>query len=323
MSSNKRRRREEKHRVRAALATVRLVFVARDGGLRAVWRLALAVIGYIVWTNGITIALSYAFDALFSAWGVTTLNAQYAPGYARFLAANYGNIISLVSSAGVAAFAYLAAPSRERLRFQPGLLGIGTLLGLAVVSLAAGGFLALDSLRLTSASPDFSWSPLILLPVYFAAAVAEEFFARGYVLHMVSSRGNRPLGYLASTALFLYVTGGYALGAMGIVNMLLLSAVLCALSERWSSWLTAGVRFGWGYAITCLDAFPGAGGGSPVATLYSVSEGWLTGGSGGLISGLYTTLVLLVALALLFRDAIQGVRKTVLLRLRGKKKLVS
>lgn len=322
MSSNKRRR-EKKPRFRAALAAVGRVFVARGGGLRAVWRLLLAVLAYALWTNGITVCLSYAFDALFSAWGVTSLNVSYAPGYARFLAANYGNVISLVSSAGVAAFAYLAAPARERLRFRPGFLGLGALLGLGAVAAAAGGFLALDSLRMTSASPDFSWSPMILLPVYLAAAVAEEFLARGYALRMVTSRANRPLGYFASALIFLYVTGGYALGAMGIVNMLLFSALLCALSERWSNWLTAGVRFGWGYALTCLVAFPGGSGGSPVLTLYSVSENWLTGGSGGLVSGLLTTLALLAALALLFRDALKGAKETGLLRMRGKKKHAS
>ena len=316
MSSNKRRDKKEKLDFRAALRAVRRVFLAGDGALRAVWRLMLAVAAYIVWTNGITIGLSYAFDALFSAWGVTTLNLSYAPGYAQFLAANYGNVISLLSSAGVIAFAIIAAPARDRLRFKPMFLGIGTLAGFAVVAVAVGGFLILDSVRMTSASPDFTWSPAILLPVYLAAAVAEEFFARGYVLRMVAARANRPLGYLASAAIFLYMTGGYALNAMGIANMLLFSIVLCALSERWSSWLTAGVRFGWGYALTSLVAFPGGGGGSPVVTLYSVSENWLTGGSAGLVSGLYTTLVLLVALGFLFQGAIKGATGIALSHLR-------
>jgi membrane protease YdiL (CAAX protease family) len=270
--------------------------VAKDGGLRAVWRLALAVLAYIVWTNGITVLLSYGFDALFTAWGVTKLNLSAAPGYARFLAADYGNIISVVSSAGIAVFSYLAAPGRDRLRLRAKLFGVGALAGFAAVLVAAAGFLALDSVRTTAASPDLTWSPAILLPVYLAAAVAEEFFARGYVLNMVSRRGNRPLGYLASAAVFLFMTGGYALGILGILNMLLFSAVLCALSEKWPNWLNVGIRFGWGYAAVCLFAFPGASGGSPVYTLYAVSEDFLTGGNGGLISGLYMTALLAAAL---------------------------
>lgn len=299
MSSSKRREQKKRPDFRAAPRAVRRVFLARDGGLRAPWRLALAVLAYIAWTNGIAALLSYAFDALFTAWGVTTLNVGYAPGYARFLAANYGNVISLVSSAGVAALSYLAAPARERLRFRAKLFGIGALAGFSVAAVAAMGFLALDSVRMTSASPAFSWPPLILLPVYLAAAVSEEFFARGYVFRMTASRGNRLLGYLASALVFVYVTGGYALGALGIVNLLLFSILLCALSERWPNWLNVGVRFGWGYAVTCLFAFPGASGGSPVLTLYSVSEEWLTGGSGGLISGVYMTAVLMAAVWLL------------------------
>lgn len=304
MSLNKKRKQQNKPDIRNALHIVRSVFVAREGGLRAVWRLLIALGVYVVWTNGITIALSYAFDALFSAWSITTLNVQYAPGYARWFAANYGNVISVVSSVGVAVFAYLAAPARDRLRFRPKLLGIGTIVGGSIVLVAALCMLALDSVRTPAASPDFTWSPVVLLPVYLAAAVAEEFFARGYVRPMIATRAHRPVAYLASAAVFLYITGGYALGVMGIINLLLFSVVLCALSERWSSWLTAGVRFGWGYAVTCLFAFPGANGGNPIVPLYSVSEEWLTGGKMGLISGAYMTILLLAALIVLFRATI-------------------
>lgn len=296
MSSNKRRDRKGPGRAARALGLGKRAFAAKDGGLRAVWRLALAILAYVVWTNGVTALLSYGFDALFTAWGVTKLNLSAAPGYARFLAANYGNIISVVSSAGIAAFAYLAAPRRDRLRLRARLFGVGTLAGLGAVLVAAAGFLALDSVRMTAASPDFTWSPAVLLPVYLAAAVAEEFFARGYVLSMVSRRGGRPLGYLASAAVFLFMTGGYALGILGILNMLLFSAVLCALSEKWPNWLNVGIRFGWGYAVVCLFAFPGASGGSPIYTLYSVSEDFLTGGSAGLVSGLYMTVFLAATL---------------------------
>ncbi len=296
MSSNKKRDRKGPNRAARALGLGKRAFVAKDGGLRAAWRLALAILAYVVWTNGITVLLSYGFDALFTAWGVTKLNLSAAPGYARFLAANYGNIISVVSSAGIASFAYLAAPRRDRLRLRVKLLGVGALAGAGAVLAAAAGFLALDSVRMTATSPDFTWSPAILLPVSLAAAVAEEFFARGYVLNMVSRRGNRPLGYLASAAVFLYMTGGYALGIVGIFNMLLFSAMLCAVSEKWPNWLNVGIRFGWGYAVVCLFAFPGASGGSPVYTLYAVSEDSLTGGSAGLISGLYMTALLAAAL---------------------------
>lgn len=274
---------------------VKSVFVARDRKLRAVWRLVLAILAFFVWTNGITMLLSYGFDALFTAWGVTKLNLAQAPGYVRFLAAHYGNLISIVSSLGVAAFACLAAPARERLRPHPKLFAVGVLVGSAVVLVAAVCFRAFDSVRATSASPSFTWTPVILLPVLLAAAVAEEFFARGYVLRMVAARANRVWGFLASAAVFLYVTGGYALGILGVVNMLLFSLVLCALSEKWPNWLNVGIRFGWGYVVTSLLAFPGTSGGTPVVTLYAVSENGLTGGNGGLISGFYMTAVLATA----------------------------
>lgn len=272
------------------------VFIAKDGKLRAGWRLILAVLCYMAWTSGITALLSYAFGALFSGWGLTPRNLAYAPGYARLLAENYGLIISAVSSAGAAVFACLAARKYSKLRFSPSMAGIGALTGIASVLLAAGIFLALDSVRMPSGSPDLSFWPAARLPVYLAAAAAEEFFARGYVLRMVSARSGRIWGYLASAAIFLYMTGGYALNMRGVVNMLLFSAALCALSERHSHWLSLGARFGWSYAVTCLFAFPGAVAGRPAVTLYSVSEEWLTGGPSGLISGLYMSILLAAAL---------------------------
>lgn len=291
MSSNKRRAGLKAY-LEDALGVLRAAFFAGDGKLRALWRVALAVLAYLVWTNGVSILLTDAFGALFNAWGVTTLNLQFAPGYARWLSSHYANIISVVSSAGVAAFAFLAAPARKELRFRPIRLLTGAAIGLAVVGIAAAIMLALDSVRTTAASPYRTWAPLSLLPTLLAAALAEELFARGYILRMIKTRSSRALAYAASTLIFFYVTGAYALSAMGMVNMLLWSVVLCAVSERWTSWATAGLRFGWSYAVTCVFGFPGTSG-TPVFRIYSVSEQWFTGGGNGLIAGVYMTIPLI------------------------------
>jgi membrane protease YdiL (CAAX protease family) len=282
-----------------ALNGCKRIFLARDHALRAAWRLILALVLYYLWTGGVAVALTHAADTLFRAWGITANNVHLAPGYARWLAGNYAHLITIISACGVAYFAYRAAPDRAQLKLRPARFALGTLIGAAVVLAGGALMLAFDSMRMPSSSPAFSPSILIYLPVLLAAALAEEMFARGFALRMVKRRANRAWAYAASTVVFLFVTGAYQLTVMGMVNMLLFSAALCALSERWSIWATAGLRFGWSFAITCVMAFPGGGAARPILALYPVSETLLTGGYGGLIAGLYMTVLLLIPIALL------------------------
>lgn len=289
----------------SALRGLKRVALCREGGARAIWKLLFAYAAYLLWAWLIAYALSRGFGALFDAWGLSAATAVRAPSWAQWLFANYGRFISLISSAGAVALAHgllrlLAGGKMAKLR--PRDFGFGVLWGLVPVLAAAALFLATDSMRLYertfSLTPDLLW----MLAVYFAAALAEERFARGLTMR-VAALHSRPLwGYAASAVMLLAITGSYALPPLGIVNMLL-TAVLCAhLSVTGRAGASVGLRCAWSWASNALVAFPGGNAASrPVLQLYEVSEHWLTGGANGLICGAWMTLVLLALSLWLFR----------------------
>ncbi|NLD59200.1 MAG: hypothetical protein GX647_06065 [Clostridiales bacterium] len=247
-----------------------------EGGVRAPWKLLLAYILYGLW--------AYAATAL----------------PVRGLV--HGRIISLIGSLGAVALSHAlifwyAKKRPARLSWKP--LGVGTLLGALSVAVGAVLFLAMDSMRPMEKAPSPSWDLLWMLPVYGLASLAEERFARTLALGTAS----RPVwGYAASSAMFLAVTGGWALGYVGALNMLLTGLVCARWSARGRAGASVGFRFAWSYASGVLLAFPGGSTGArPLISLYSVSENWLTGGEGGLIRGAWMTLVLLLVGAWLFR----------------------
>ena len=294
----------------SALRGLKRVALCREGSARAVWKLLFAYAAYLLWAWLIAYLLSRGFGALFHAWSLSAATAARAPSWAQWLFANYGRFISLISSFGAIALAYgllrlLAGGKMEKLR--PRDLTMGALWGLIPVLAGAALFLLMDSMRLYertfSLTPDLLW----MLAVYFAAALAEERFARGLTMR-VAALHSRPLwGYVASAVMLLAITGSYALPPLGIVNMLL-TAVLCAhLSATGHAGASVGLRCAWSWSSNALVAFPGGNAASqPVFRLYDVSENWLTGGANGLICGAWMTLILLALALWLFRQPLRA-----------------
>ena len=294
----------------SALRGIKRVALCREGGARAIWKLLFAYAAYLLWAWLVTYALSWGFGALFGAWGLSAATAARAPSWAQWLFANYGRFISLVSSFGAIALAYgllrlLAGGKMEKLR--PRDLTVGALWGLIPVLVGVTLFLLTDSMRLYERTflltPDLLW----MLAVYFAAALAEERFARGLTMRVATLHARPLWGYAASAAMLLAITGSYALPPLGIVNMLI-TAVLCAhLSATGRAGASVGLRCAWSWASSALVAFPGGNvAAQPVLRLYEVSEHWLTGGAGGLICGAWMTLSLLALTLWAFRSPLRA-----------------
>ena len=294
----------------SALRGIKRVALCREGGARAVWKLLFAYAAYLLWAWLIAYLLSRAFGALFGAWGLSAATAARAPSWAQWLFANYGRFISLVSSFGAIALAYgllrlLAGGKMEKLR--PRDLTVGALWGLIPVLVGVALFLLTDSMRLYERTfpltPDLLW----MLAVYFAAALAEERFARGLTMRVATLHARPLWGCVASAAMLLAITGSYALPPLGVVNMLL-TAILCAhLSATGHAGAAVGLRCAWSWAANALVAFPGGNTASrPVLRLYEVSEHWLTGGASGLICGAWMTLVLLALTLWAFRQPLRA-----------------
>ena len=294
----------------SVLRGLKRVALCKEGGARAIWKLLFAYAAYLLWAWLIAYLLSRGFGALFDAWGLSAATAVHAPSWAQWLFANYGRIISLVSSAGVVALAHallrlLAGGKMEKLR--PRDLTVGALWGLLPVLVGAALFLLVDSMRLyertLSPTPDLLW----MLAVYFAAALAEERFARGLTMRVATLHARSVWGYVASAVMLLAITGSYALPPLGIVNMLI-TAVLCArLSATGHAGTSVGLRCAWSWAANALAAFPGGNTASrPALQLYEVSEHWLTGGASGLICGAWMTLILFALTLWLFRQPLRA-----------------
>ena len=294
----------------SALRGIKRVALCKEGGARAAWKLLFAYAAYLLWAWLVTYLLSLGFGALFGAWGLSAATAARAPSWAQWLFANYGRFISLVSSFGAIALAHgllrlLAGGKMEKLR--PRDLTVGALWGLIPVLAGVALFLLTDSMRLYERTflltPDLLW----MLAVYFAAALAEERFARGLTMRVATLHARPIWGCVASAAMLLAITGSYALPPLGIVNMLL-TAVLCAhLSVTGRAGASVGLRCAWSWASNALVAFPGGNAASrPVLQLYEVSEHWLTGGASGLICGAWMTLILLALTLWAFRQPLRA-----------------
>ena len=294
----------------SALRGIKRVALCKEGGARAIWKLLFAYAAYLLWAWLITFLLSWGFGALFGAWGLSAATAARAPSWAQWLFVNYGRFISLISSLGALALAHgllrlLAGGRMAGLR--PRDFGPGALWGLVPVLVGAALFLLADSMRLYerafSCTPDLLW----MLAIYFAAALAEERFARGLTMRVATLHARPLWGYAASAAMLLAITGSYALPPLGIVNMLI-TAVLCAhLSATGRAGASVGLRCAWSWASSALVAFPGGNvAAQPVLRLYEVSEHWLTGGAGGLICGAWMTLSLLALTLWAFRRPLRA-----------------
>ena len=292
------------------LRGLKCTLFCKEGGVRAAWKLLLAYAAYLLWAWLATYALSWGFGALFDGWNLSAATIAQAPAWAQGLFANYGRLISVISSLGVAALSQgllrlLAGGRMYPLR--PRDLAIGALWGLVPVLAGAALFLAVDSMRPYGRTLSFTPDVLWMLAVYLAAALAEERFARGLTMREATLHARPVWGYVASALMLLAITGSYALPPLGIVNMLL-TAVLCAhLSATGHAGASVGLRCAWSWSSNALAAFPGGNAASqPVFRLYDVSENWLTGGANGLICGAWMTLILLALALWLFRQPLRA-----------------
>ena len=299
------------NKLRGAL---RRVAMCSKGGVRAPWKLIAACAAYLAWAWAAAYLLSAGFAALFSAWNLSGATYAQAPAWARWLYENYGRIISLITSAGTVALSYLLLRLFARARFERLCardFGVGALVGAAMVGLGAGAFLLLDAMRLYERGFFLHADMLWMLPVYLAAALAEERFARTLTMRVATLRARPVWGYVSTALVFTAITGSYSLGALGLVNMLL----TCAACARWSATgrgaASVGMRFAWSYAANALIAFPGGETGAQAgARLYDVSDAWLTGGAKGLICGAWMTLALVCVCLVLYREVLRVAWKT-------------
>ena len=291
------------------LSRAKSVFVGRHG-LRPGWRAAAALTACLGWNILARAFFTWLFALLFDAWGVNSLNLGIAPAWVRAAVNGYPYAVSLLVNLPAAlVFSLLfrsmpgARPTSVCAAF--GALGVGAVIAPGVI------FLLADSMRLVRPVPEFHWPIAASLPICIIAAWAEHALSRGYVQGVMRRSHGKLMSYAASATAFLILTGAWNLGWLGFVNMLLMSVLLSAVTERFGHCSAIALRAGWSWAANSLLGF--SGGEIALFSLYPVSEILITGGSGGLVNGLFTTALLSVGIWLMLqnelRAAIQKLRK--------------
>ena len=286
---------------------------APEGGVRAGWLLAVSLLCYVALALAARRGMGAGFAALFRTWGVNGDTVGRAPGWARLVYRWHGSLVSLVVNAALLA---LCRPLRRLWlgrarapRFEGRPFGRAALagLGLALAALALG--LVPDSLRpeWPLISPRFTAALPLLCAVSLVSALAEEAFTKRVLYDGLLPRWGRGWAAAIACGWFFAGNGGYAGNALSAVNVALLGLLCCAAYEKDGLWAAAGLRWAWSAATVFLLGF--GGGEAALYRFYGVSENLLTGGDAGPVYGLWTTLLLLAALAWRFRARIRGLAK--------------
>ena len=275
-----------------------------DRGLRAIWRLAVALAAYIAVALGVRLGVQALLAALFKAWNLHAGTVVRAPGWARTLYAWQGSLATLAVNLAVIAlcvflrrrlFGLTAVPRGHSIR--NGL--VAWLVGTGVTLLTAVIFLLTDSWR-----PEWplNWPNLTPgLPVLWAisllGALSGTLFAQGVLFDGLRGRWGAVWAGVVAVIVGFFQRGGLSGNVMSAINVLLLGAAGLLIYMRRGLWASAGFTWGWSFAVSFLMGF--GGGDRAVWRLYGVSEKLLTGGDAGPVYGLWFALLLTIPMAIL------------------------
>jgi membrane protease YdiL (CAAX protease family) len=276
--------------------TIKPVFVAPDGRLRATWRALVFVPAYIVLLLGGVVAMSVVAGGWMAVAG---LEEQL------FLAA----MLSLASAA-VSSLLLVPWLDHRSLRtlglwFYEGWkweLTLGLVGGVALLSLIVALMVLLGDVELSSTEVEFTvllsglaWNLALLLP----AAVHEELVFRGYPFQRIAE-GWGPVGAVV------VLSGLFGLlhlqnpdpTALSTANTMLAGVLLAVAYLRTRGlWLPIGLHFAWNFWMGPVLGFPISGIelSSRLLETRAGEPTWLTGGSYGPEGSIITTVVVVAA----------------------------
>ncbi len=277
----------------------RAVLFDRTGALRRGVKLTAALLAVLAAAWAVPLGLTALFQALFSAWGVTSETVTRAPGWARWLFGGFLYVNGFVQGAAISlAAVWIGRALGERVR-----LGKGLWQGVAAGALAAAVLIAFfrvtDVMRFGHAlsSPQISvLTPMLMLYVLLQALGAV--LAVG-LIGQVLSGWHRVLAYLGCAACYAVLFGRWTF--VGFLNSALFGLLLWWMREKKGGVAPAfGFLAAFSFLVVGVFGMPPWQQGAPYET-YEVSKSWLTGGGMGPWAGLFMTAILLgliLALAL-------------------------
>lgn len=285
------------------LNKIKTVFIG-PSGLRGVWRVLMALAAYLLWTTLAAALLTLAFAKLFNAWGVNTLNLRLAPAWTRAVVNIYPYAISLLVNIPAA---LIISRITRKVRSTNLVHAAYFPIGMAAVIIPTVIFLLTDSLRAVPTAPAFHWAILMNLPVCMAAAWAEQSITRDLIPSFIKGRFCEIIKYAASALSFFVITKAWEACVIGALNLTLMACLLLSVTMAKSSAAAIALRAGWMWASASIFGMTDTE--ISLVPLYPVSEKFLTGGAGGMICGLITTLILTAALIIIHRKTIKKLIK--------------
>lgn len=277
---------------------VKKVILSTDGGIRWGWQLMLAAAAWFVVTLLSVYGIGSLLMHLLGSWGVNAGNIHLYPMWVQYLVIYQTGIYQSAAALVMAAVGGLMIRRYGYGIGKPKTTALGLIIGIVAVMLITGIFLLADSMRIYTQIPGFSVHTFILLAICLMTALAEGLLAFGYMRQMATARGGRAAGYAACVIMFIVMDGFGSVSIIGMINLALMGAVLCAAAEKAGAWAVIGLRTGWLWASTAVMGFTGSS--TAIVRLYPVSENLITGGADGLMNGLAVTIICFAVTAIIF-----------------------
>jgi membrane protease YdiL (CAAX protease family) len=189
--------------------------------------------------------------------------------------------------------------------------GIGSVIGIASLALATAIAMAGGGLRFTTFGPgEFSQVILTLIGstgIFIVAALAEEAFARGYLLQTMSRAGLPVVGVLITSFAFagLHVLNPNFSKGLPFVNLVIAGVWFgVAYLRTRSLWFPLGLHWAWNWALGAFFGLPVSGKTLVEHPLFRGSDlgpAWLTGGGFGIEGGIACTVALILSTIFIWR----------------------
>jgi membrane protease YdiL (CAAX protease family) len=188
---------------------------------------------------------------------------------------------------------------------------IGSVIGIASLALATAIASAGGGLRFTTFGPgELSQVILTLISstgIFIVAALAEEAFARGYLLQTMSRAGLPVLGVLITSFAFagLHVLNPNFSKGLPFLNLVIAGVWFgVAYLRTRSLWFPLGIHWAWNWALGSFFGLPVSGKTLVEHPMFRGSDlgpAWLTGGGFGIEGGIACTVALILSTIFIWR----------------------
>jgi hypothetical protein len=278
--------------------TVRSLFVAADGRLRAPWRIIIFLVLASICIQIVAIALNPAFGVLDKLTGSDSTSASME----FFLGLLVAHAIML-RGIDKRSWSYVgldASAARSIVLVRGWLLGALSILVPSLL-LVALGWLAIRP------SMHGSWliAALQVSLILLAAALSEELFSRGYIFAALREWMGWPVALLLTSVAFglLHLANpGADLQSVLLVTLagVFLGAVLILTRSLYAAWM-AHWAWNWVMAVPLHTAVSGLPLARPDYQIVDAGPDWITGGSWGPEGGAGAAAGMLMGLAFLYK----------------------